>query len=322
MRDDIEALTQYPAARYAPSASPQGPCWSGRCPRMYGVCADRRGSRLLPQWPRRAVGRRRCRGRQRIAVSAHPAAQPYPASRNVVLYFGSGAPGSRAPQGEFDLTRGLVDGGVVPATVAARRSTKPNRGKCRTAGRAVRDRDPGQAFRPDLPDTPNANGIWLAYVERIELYWLPRCWRRDCYYSRSIFRSVSIGGAALPDGTCGHTVKPARLRLRRRLLIYSAPLIVVALVAAAKLISIVVVGNSGGSSFANGDANAVRADAAVLGVANVVEPAKAPFADGPLPCSMAGPTMPTVISPSCLPAPTPPLLPGAGQPGTGPRNPG
>jgi hypothetical protein len=76
------------------------------------------------------------------------------------------------------------------------------------------------------------------------------------------------------------TVKPARLRLRRRLLIYSAPLIVVALVAAAKLISVVLVGNSAISSFANGDANAVRADAAVLGVANVVEPAKAPFADG------------------------------------------
>jgi hypothetical protein len=76
------------------------------------------------------------------------------------------------------------------------------------------------------------------------------------------------------------TVRPARLRLRRRLLIYSAPLIVVALLAVAKLISVVVAGNSAVSAFAGGDGNAVRADAAVLGVANVVEPAKAPFVAG------------------------------------------
>jgi hypothetical protein len=76
------------------------------------------------------------------------------------------------------------------------------------------------------------------------------------------------------------TARPARLRLRRRLLIYSAPLIIVALLAAAKLISVVVVGNSAVSAFAGGDGNAVRADAGVLGVANVVEPAKAPFAAG------------------------------------------
>jgi hypothetical protein len=76
------------------------------------------------------------------------------------------------------------------------------------------------------------------------------------------------------------TARPARLRLRRRLLIYSAPLIIVALLAGAKLISVVVVGNSAVSDFAGGDGNAVRGDAAVLGVANVVEPAKAPFAAG------------------------------------------
>ncbi|OBA59921.1 hypothetical protein A5647_15695 [Mycobacterium sp. 1100029.7] len=76
------------------------------------------------------------------------------------------------------------------------------------------------------------------------------------------------------------TRQPARLRLRRRLLIYSAPLTVVALLVLAKLIAVVVAGDSAASSFAHGDANAVRADAAVLGVVNVVEPAKAPFAAG------------------------------------------
>lgn len=76
------------------------------------------------------------------------------------------------------------------------------------------------------------------------------------------------------------TARPARLRLRRRLLIYSAPLTVIALVVAVKLISVVVAGNSAVSAFARGDGNAVRSNATILGVANVVEPAKAPFAAG------------------------------------------
>ena len=76
------------------------------------------------------------------------------------------------------------------------------------------------------------------------------------------------------------TRRPARLRLRRRLLIYSAPLTVVTLLVIVKLISVVVAGDSAVSAFARGDGNAVGADAAVLGVANVVEPAKAPFAAG------------------------------------------
>ena len=76
------------------------------------------------------------------------------------------------------------------------------------------------------------------------------------------------------------THRPARLRLRRRLLIYSAPLTVVALLVIVKLISVVIAGDWSVSAFARGDGNAVGADASVLGVANVVEPAKAPFAAG------------------------------------------
>jgi hypothetical protein len=41
------------------------------------------------------------------------AGQQYPGSQNLVFYFGFGAPGSRAPQGEFDLPARLVDGGAV-----------------------------------------------------------------------------------------------------------------------------------------------------------------------------------------------------------------
>jgi hypothetical protein len=76
------------------------------------------------------------------------------------------------------------------------------------------------------------------------------------------------------------SLKPARLRLRRRLLIYSAPLTLLAVLVAVKLISVVVAGNSAVSDFGRGDGSAVRDDAAVLGVANVIEPAKAPFAAG------------------------------------------
>ncbi|MDP7705722.1 hypothetical protein [Mycobacterium sp. TY815] len=76
------------------------------------------------------------------------------------------------------------------------------------------------------------------------------------------------------------TLRPARLRLRRRLLIYSAPLALLMVLVAAKLISVVVAGDWAASDFGRGDAGAVRDDAAVLGVANLVEPAKASFAAG------------------------------------------
>lgn len=75
---------------------------------------------------------------------------------------------------------------------------------------------------------------------------------------------------------------PSRLRLRRRLLILSAPVVLVALITAIKMISVVVAGNSAVSSFADRDADALRGDVAVLGVLNVVEPAKAPIAAGTL----------------------------------------
>lgn len=76
------------------------------------------------------------------------------------------------------------------------------------------------------------------------------------------------------------TRRPARLRLRRRLLIYSAPVVAVALLVAIKLFSVVLAGNSAAHAFASGDGSAVRADSAILGAVNVVEPARAPFAAG------------------------------------------
>ncbi|WP_200828212.1 hypothetical protein [Mycobacterium sp. 3519A] len=75
---------------------------------------------------------------------------------------------------------------------------------------------------------------------------------------------------------------PARLRLRRRLLLFSAPVVVVALLTAAKLISAVIAGHAAATHFADGQVPALRTDVATMRIVNVIEPAKASFAAGTL----------------------------------------
>ncbi|MDT5190951.1 MAG: hypothetical protein QOI28_3202 [Mycobacterium sp.] len=75
---------------------------------------------------------------------------------------------------------------------------------------------------------------------------------------------------------------PPRLRLRRRLLVFSAPVAVLLVVALLKLCSVVITGGSAASDFARRDAGALRTEVATLNVLNVVEPAKAFFAAGDL----------------------------------------
>ena len=74
----------------------------------------------------------------------------------------------------------------------------------------------------------------------------------------------------------------SRLRLRRRLLVLSAPVAIMALVASIKMISIVIAGNSAATDFSRGDISALRVDVSVLSVLNVLEPLKAPYAAGSL----------------------------------------
>jgi tetratricopeptide (TPR) repeat protein len=74
--------------------------------------------------------------------------------------------------------------------------------------------------------------------------------------------------------------RPSRLRLRRRLLVFSTPIAAVALLTAIKMISVVVAGNSAVSNYADGNADALHGDATTLHALNVIEPAKAPFAQG------------------------------------------
>ncbi|MGV0793869.1 hypothetical protein [Mycolicibacterium sp. XJ1819] len=75
-------------------------------------------------------------------------------------------------------------------------------------------------------------------------------------------------------------MRARRLRLRRRLVMLSVPAAVVVLVAAVKMISVVLAGNSAVADFEAGDADRLRSNAAILGLLNVIEPAKAPFAAG------------------------------------------
>jgi hypothetical protein len=71
---------------------------------------------------------------------------------------------------------------------------------------------------------------------------------------------------------------PSRLTLRRRLLVFSAPVVILMVLAGVKMISVVAAGNSAQSHFAAGDVSGLRADVSTLRIANVIEPDKALFA--------------------------------------------
>lgn len=75
---------------------------------------------------------------------------------------------------------------------------------------------------------------------------------------------------------------PARLRLRRKLLIGSALPALVLVVVAAKLVSMVLAGGSAQRDFAAGRPDAMATDVAVLRLFDVVDPATTAFAAGSL----------------------------------------
>ncbi len=70
--------------------------------------------------------------------------------------------------------------------------------------------------------------------------------------------------------------------MRRRLLVWSAPVVVLIVLLMVKAVSVVVLGHSAERHFAEGDQQGLRTDVAALGVLNVLEPAKAEFAKGAL----------------------------------------
>jgi hypothetical protein len=175
MRDDIAALIkQYPGARYAlvaftSRASLDWPLsediWSLRP--TIAALSSYQGPDTRFDVNAGAAG-------NVLRYQLIQAAQEYPGSRNVVLYFGSGAPGSHTPQGDFDLTHGSVAGGAV---LGYGRADAIDEAVLREVagqlGVPYVHRDPDQPFRPDLPRPRDETGGTAEAAERTELYWLP-----------------------------------------------------------------------------------------------------------------------------------------------------
>lgn len=98
------------------------------------------------------------------------AGQRHPGAPNLVFYFGSGAPGSQAPQGEFDPVAGSVDGGAVFGYGATRNEP----GLRRVAGQL----GVPYAARDGAQPLPQQDGVATEQQaasamapDRTELYW-------------------------------------------------------------------------------------------------------------------------------------------------------
>jgi hypothetical protein len=72
------------------------------------------------------------------------------------------------------------------------------------------------------------------------------------------------------------------MNARRRLLLYSAPVVLVLMLLVAKLVSVAVVGTSAVSNFSDGDAEGLSGDVATLQILDIVEPARTHQAAGAL----------------------------------------
>ncbi len=89
-------------------------------------------------------------------------------------------------------------------------------------------------------------------------------------------------GETAPEAGTGESAdaRRARLELRRRLIVWSIPVVLVLLLVALKLLSMVAIGNQARSAYDAGEVTAVEQAAARLGFLNVIERHKAPFARG------------------------------------------
>ncbi|MGA5466043.1 VWA domain-containing protein [Mycobacterium sp. NPDC050041] len=120
-----------------------------------------------------------------VAAAANPlryqliqAGQQYPQSRNLVFYLGSGAGGSEAPQGRFELETGMVDGGAVlgygtpgpdggaPLDEAALQQVADQ------LGVPYARRDAGPPLESVLPAPSSADTENAQNTPRTEWYWL------------------------------------------------------------------------------------------------------------------------------------------------------
>lgn len=98
------------------------------------------------------------------------AAQQYPGSDSLVYYFGSGAPQSTAPQGQFDV--GRIDGGQVFGYGSDVLGEQRLRGVADDLGVGMSTRTPGQPLPTTAgpSESPPADGV--VGERRDEFYWL------------------------------------------------------------------------------------------------------------------------------------------------------
>ena len=177
IRNDVEALIdQYPGARFALIA------FASRCSLDWPLSED--AWSLRPEVARLApyaatdttedVNAAAAANVLRYQLIA--AGQQYPDSKSLVYYFGSGASGSRAPQGEFDPIAGSVDGGAVFGYGAAQNEPGLRR-IAEQLGVNFVDRDDGGPLPAATADggAPQNTAAAVApsgVANRTELYWL------------------------------------------------------------------------------------------------------------------------------------------------------
>ena len=173
IRNDIQALIgQYPQARFALIA------FASRASLDWPLSED--AWSLTPEvaaltpYPATDEGVNAAAAANVLRYQLIAAGQQYPDSKSLVFYFGSGAAGSRAPQGEFDPTRGSIDGGAVFGYGAAQ-----NRSGLRTIadqfGVPYVDRDDGRPIAESSPaggTSQTAAATASGVAGRTELYWL------------------------------------------------------------------------------------------------------------------------------------------------------
>ncbi|MGV0604794.1 vWA domain-containing protein [Mycolicibacterium sp. XJ1904] len=170
IRDDVAALIDhYPQARFAlitfaARSSVEWPLsednWSLK-PVVAAVTPDTAGGEV------NAAAAANVLRYQLIA-----AGQRSPDAANLVFYFGSGAPGSQAPQGEFDPVPGSVDGGAVFGYGATRDESRL-RAIADQLGVPFVARDTAQAVTEDAPDVDGVSSARADATasDRSDLYW-------------------------------------------------------------------------------------------------------------------------------------------------------
>nr|WP_029117180.1 VWA domain-containing protein [Mycobacterium sp. URHB0044] len=190
VRDDIAALMdRYPDARFAVITFSSRPSldwplsadtWSLR-PVMAAVTPYAATPDAIDQANPGAAG-------NVLRYQLIGASQQYPRAQNLVFYFGAGAAGAQAPQREFDLPAGTVDGGAVLGYGTAAGGPIPGtdarsavdeaalRGVADQIGVPYVPRDATESLTAALPqpaEQTTSADVAAAPAGRTELYWVP-----------------------------------------------------------------------------------------------------------------------------------------------------